>query len=58
MLQNKVPEIIVCPTAHLCIIRLLFRTVPAHARLTDKATIYIYRYRLVFPISHKYYENY
>ena len=26
-------------TAHLCIIRLLFRTVPTHAELTDKATI-------------------
>ena len=42
MLQNKVPEIIVCPTAHLCIIRLLFRTVPALAKLIDKATMQKY----------------
>ena len=29
-------------TVHLCILRLLFRTVPTHARLTDKATIQNY----------------
>ena len=33
-------ETIVCSTAHLCIIRLLFRTVPALVELTDKATIH------------------
>ena len=35
-------ESIVCSTVHLCIIRLLFRKVPASARLTDEATIQSY----------------
>ena len=38
---EQLSESIVCSTVHLCIIWLLFRTVPALAELTDKATITI-----------------
>ena len=38
-LLQKAPD---SSTAHLCISRLLFRTVPKHAELTDKATIQSY----------------
>ena len=38
-LLQKIP---VCSTDHLCIIRLLFRTIPVPAELTDKATIQNY----------------
>ena len=42
IMNLEAPEVIVCSLVHLCITRLLFRTVPAPAELTDKATIQSY----------------
>ena len=39
IMNLDVSEIPDSSTAYLCIYRLLFRTVPAHAELTDEATI-------------------
>ena len=42
-IQKQFSETLVCSTVHLCILRLLFRTVPTPAELTNKATIHYSR---------------